>query len=357
MMRERPYYHPQDVSGPTKAESELNLTGAERFLYDVYTRRAKRPDLDAFTHIPVAESKRDRAKEKELMERYKQTGDVRNDAMEAFLASEIETADWFEASVFRTTRYDDFLNGVDLVLEWDQGEENEPLRLAVDVTTATSPEALDGKLAKLKYGSTVKYFESDVALGEDGAPEQMSLSGLPTVILGFEREYLSTLAKEAVDHRTTRKSTDEYGRPVSLPDVRRDAFGDHPMGLVLLEQAKAQLGLQVQTRMNEVVRLMQGVPALDDSTKEALRDYAAAQGDTDAALTTMHRLFPAIKALLASKRLSEKQFNGWIERVQLYHRVREHLAAREKQNDRGSRTARVLSRGSGLHRRLTTFAA
>src|SRR3989338_8901882 len=291
-MRERPYFHSDNPSGPTKAESELRLTEEERYLADVYTRRAERPDIAMFDHVSAAERHRDQVAEKELAARYDRTGDVRNDTMEAFLASEIEMADWFEASVFRTTRYDDYKNGVDLVLEWDREEGEEPLRLAVDVTTATSPEGVEKKLAKLKFGSRVKYFESDIVVGEDGEPEQVSLTDLPTIILGIEREYLSTLAKEALEYKTLRKGTDEYGRTVSLPDVRRDAFKDHPLGIVLLEQAKAQLGLQVQSKMNEVVRHVQQLTNAGAEVKDCLRAYAAASGNTDAMLEAIPPLYP-----------------------------------------------------------------
>ena len=164
----------------------------------------------------------------------------RSQFAEAFLATRIEDEGWFgeECVVFVTTRHDDVGNGVDFVLEWQSGDEEDVqhYQLAVDVTTATSRSILDGKSSAIadsirgkaggprgpKYLSEVAYYRSPhtdevqrltflpkvtVALSPDqvdraihlvGAKQSMSQAEQKEMVLPLIAETLAQLQEQVV---------------------------------------------------------------------------------------------------------------------------------------------------------------
>jgi len=161
--------------------------------------------------------------------------------LEAVLIRQIELADWFgEAAVtFQAHPFDDYANGVDLVVQWNT--EYGPVRVAIDVTIASSLEIVLDKIAKTRDGimqghsskehgvsflSNVKYYE------DPESEEQMSLDTLPKVIIGMDVDQVRDLVSKSA--KALRKE------PGAKADLAKD-----PYQMMLLEEVRSQLERQL----------------------------------------------------------------------------------------------------------------
>lgn len=144
--------------------------------------------------------------------------------MEGILYEHIEMSNWFgeSASTIKTSLYDDYVNHVDLIVEFE--EESKALShlgLAVDVTFGTTAmqkkfdtirkEILSGKLTE------VKYFESE------RSPHKGLYQKLPRVVIGVDRDRVIELAGMWVNPK------------------RKEEFAAHPIQKVILQEIASQL--------------------------------------------------------------------------------------------------------------------
>ncbi|KND49688.1 MAG: hypothetical protein AB203_01215 [Parcubacteria bacterium C7867-008] len=91
------------------------------------------------------------------------------DTFEAIMLMQSELGEWLgsNASTLRSARYDDFVNKVDMVVEWNMpGQDSEVLALAVDVTFGTSGidkkiTAIRNEIERGKLGSIDYYRNQD----------------------------------------------------------------------------------------------------------------------------------------------------------------------------------------------------
>ncbi|MFZ2253060.1 MAG: hypothetical protein WAW13_02685 [Minisyncoccia bacterium] len=114
------------------------------------------------------------------------------EVLEAIIYEQITQSEWLgpNAETIRPSEYDDFVNGVDLIVEFDDTESSRHLALGVDITfgsdtmrkkfTRIRNEIHEDKLAE------VKYFESHGFKG--------SLKQLPRVVIGVEIDTIVELA-------------------------------------------------------------------------------------------------------------------------------------------------------------------
>ncbi len=130
----------------------------------------------------------------------------RAEIFETIIKNSAELSDWFDgAYVSETVEFDDRTKHTDFVLEWESDEEDdEPTRLAIDVTVAENPETLKKKAdfitRDLRSGklTEIDYFESEI----DG--EQQALKKIPRVVLALKQDSLEDLCDVAL--------SDEKGR-------------------------------------------------------------------------------------------------------------------------------------------------
>ncbi|MDD2758508.1 MAG: hypothetical protein PHD72_04035 [Patescibacteria group bacterium] len=176
--------------------------------------------------------KNKRAKEKEA----KKNIELISQAMEMVLAWCGETGGWFgkNAAAIRTGKYDQLINGVDLVIEFapnNEEEESRCLALSIAITavenTAGLDEIMEKNLEKIKTGklAQVKYFESP-ATGEKRQIENV----IPVAIaLDGERaiEFINKYSQKILN----KKAAAEDGKQV----------GADPIQIMFLEQILAQL--------------------------------------------------------------------------------------------------------------------
>jgi len=175
------------------------------------------------------------------------------DLLEAFMQVELMRQDWFGAQFVRTSKYDDYFNGTDGMLEWPDDRPESSARLAIDFTVAESDEVLRKKCRKIDRGVQIQYFRSS-SRDARGRTFEASLSNVPIVILGVDRAMLRKILEET------------EGDPEKLRE--------HPVRALMVEQAAAQVGLQVREMCARLVGTVIGREKyVSDSLREAVRAY------------------------------------------------------------------------------------
>lgn len=154
---------------------------------------------------------------------------------EAIVHNHVELDDWLgsDARTVRPSRYDDYMNGVDTIIEFGDEKTAEAdgshLALAVDVAYGASlTSKLDRIKREIENGSltTVKYFKS-----EDGM-HKGSLSHVPRVVIGAELGTVKELAESwAQMARGEREHRKEHKRDLA----------EHPIQLQMLDEIRVQL--------------------------------------------------------------------------------------------------------------------
>lgn len=190
----------------------------------------------------------------------------RSEALEIIVADQIEVSDWFGSSslFFRTTEYDDYVNGVDAVVEFNVGSETSPERIAlsIDTTSRTDTDAIgqkiDRNISKIFSNKLeVKYFESpdlDATSRYKGA-----IKDVVPVVIGLEAQNVNQLITnfahlirlseqkkdQSLDPNTRTRAAQEYS------NLRRQLEQD-PSQIVFLEEVYRQLDLyhKLVTREN-----------------------------------------------------------------------------------------------------------
>lgn len=143
--------------------------------------------------------------------------------VEAIIFEQAELSNWFgeSATTIQTSRYDDIVNKVDAIVEFNEGEPSNTshLALAMDVTTANHFEEKFQHIKKsLERGelAKVKYFVSET-LGFRGEK-----SGIPHVVIGADRETIFDVI-EAWTRGDKKK------------------LANHPVQIKILEEVRLQL--------------------------------------------------------------------------------------------------------------------
>ena len=142
------------------------------------------------------------------------------EVLEAIIYEQAELSDWLGHNVttINTSRFDDIVNGVDLVARFNDKEVDSYLALGVDVTFGK--KAIQLKMEKIMKQieddtlTSIKYFESD---GKKGP-----LKHIPRVVIGLERNTVNQLAKLWLD-------------------AKKQELGKHHARLMLLNQMQTEL--------------------------------------------------------------------------------------------------------------------
>ncbi|MCX6714452.1 MAG: hypothetical protein NTX72_01420 [Candidatus Uhrbacteria bacterium] len=259
-----------DVMYPANGDSEA----AALYLREIYRGRDVQPKIDEFEKVPLAKRTEDKQLERQLEMKYKMsmgretTATEEGGVLEQFLICESDRNDWLGGSVFRTTKFDDF-KGIDAVLEWDEADRfGRYPRLLVDYTTSQLPERVAQKKEKLVHGGRVEYFRSPFELDEDDVEKEFSLYDMPVVILGIEKTFMPKIAGMAKSQEKGRVIRD--GKKVV--DIKQQAFSEHPLQILLLEQAIAQVDVQVRAAAARLLNLEKTIGDREAaSTLDALR--------------------------------------------------------------------------------------
>lgn len=148
------------------------------------------------------------------------------DIFEALVLWNSEQADWLgsKATTIKTSEYDDYKNGVDMVVEFQEERSASYLGLAADVTFSSDRSIIAKKFSilrdQIKRGTLaqVKYFHSDHT-HFDG-----QLSKLPEVVIGVSKSMVLELAR-------------------LWAEGKNSTLANHRVGVLILKQIEMQLSV------------------------------------------------------------------------------------------------------------------
>lgn len=165
---------------------------------------------------------------------------------EAMLNDQIEESNWLgeNARVIIPSKYDDYKNGVDSIVEFDEETNRAHLALAIDITK--SPEEVRKKLARIRGSinegtlSEIKYFLARNNQGE--ITERAEKSGVPRVVVGADQKTMDEVGELLIRYKTLRKNQPKPGE-VGHDDFRklREKLAAHPMQFQIISEVRAQL--------------------------------------------------------------------------------------------------------------------
>lgn len=140
------------------------------------------------------------------------------DAFEAIILKFGETFEWFgsNAMTLKTSKFDDYTNGVDIVAEFSEED-----RLAIDVTySANAIKKFEKILSHIKDGDLgeVKYFISQIG------DTKGKIEGIPEVVIGASRKTVTDLSNLWSNERYS-----------------KDKIASHYVQIMILKQIREQL--------------------------------------------------------------------------------------------------------------------
>ncbi|MFA5886576.1 MAG: hypothetical protein WC863_02215 [Patescibacteria group bacterium] len=186
-------------------------------------------------------------------------GEKRSEVLEIIIAVDGERYEWAgdKARLSRTSRFDDLANGVDIILEFIPGEENnnkntaDRLALGVDASsngdTYALRENLERNIQKLSGQKNqklpeVKYFQSAIDKSNRG-----QLKNVIPVVIGLDATHVNELMKICASLRNltnikSRESLKNLGADTeTLQTELEEKLKNHPAQVVIYRQMVAQL--------------------------------------------------------------------------------------------------------------------
>ncbi len=227
-----------------------------------YGRKLERPEPLDFTdtypekeilkdlkHLQLAE-KRIEDKKRKMSPFEREVADLnekRGQAFEVLLVDQVYNGEWFgpEAMPVQTSRYDDVLRGVDMIIEFDREDEIERVALAVDASTTSEIDHMERKIKRNIRRVTedfwpleVKYFESQIN-DSNGNYFKGELKGLIPIVIGADRQNADRVFDIFSELISLEKRNNK-----ELRDERRwlrEKLSRHPIQKVFFEQVEVQL--------------------------------------------------------------------------------------------------------------------
>jgi hypothetical protein len=164
---------------------------------------------------------------------------ARSQIFEAMIEDQIMSSDWMgpEANVIVPSEYDDYVNSVDTIIEFDRPGQISHLSLGVDITN--SSESVDEKFAKIKKSieqgnlSVVEYFKSAHLTGK--------LDKVPRVIIGADTKTRMEVMELILQYKALKEnSSNSPARHEEFKKVR-GKLESHPLQFKILYLIQAQL--------------------------------------------------------------------------------------------------------------------
>lgn len=259
---------PKEHPLPAYYESYSAYEAADIILAEEEKKKPK-PSLDQFEDVAGSEKiKKDREKLTTILDRIQKEEREFDPAIqrklfeqkkisEAFEVTVLvhgEESEWFGSNALttRTTEFDDVLNGVDVIIEFNAGKKEDGevktpprLALAIDATTDTESAHINKKinnniekiLGTQGKTATVEYFESQIT------NERKQLNYVIPVVIGLEQENAKEILLDyanliTIETLSKNISKEKYKEPMR---ILRKKIEKHPAQRIFLEEIKAQL--------------------------------------------------------------------------------------------------------------------
>lgn len=341
----------------TRLERELKFSDRQLRVMRAYTDSRHRIDPKDFPQDQFPKVLEDLQNTKRLEQLFDPSGNPAATFLENWTVREATVGEWFGSSdsvrVVETSEFDDYIHGVDFVLEWCPQDGAPALQLGVDVTTALTRDVVAKKRSKIE--TAVTYFTS--AFSKDGNVTREALDQVPVVTIGIDREYITALVDVAAGRLSYQNTIQKEGGVKREPVLDHECFREHPARILFLEQMIAQLNAQVDQLAVEVVntaaRQVRGKKE-ERQWQDLLRDPSK----TGVALfNELASRKEVVWPLVERGVIPSKTFVGMVYRVQMWGRlVEQHQAVTKNAGPggvRGGGGAKALRGRSHLHEELT----
>lgn len=183
------------------------------------------------------------SEDRERIKRIKET----SSAVETIVADGSESYDWMgeNATAVVTSTYDDWVNGIDGVVEFSQNNrDEEPQRIALAIDASMNPDfgSVHKKVTRNIQKMTgddkpprVKYFESQIT-GKKGPLEM-----IVPVVVGVEGAHARELIVLFSDILFLRKKPNKTAKDSEQLKILNKKMETHPAQIIFLEEIKEQL--------------------------------------------------------------------------------------------------------------------
>lgn len=236
-------------------QDELNRPNPDDFREDY-------GDEDVNKDLALIEEIKEKQEQRTIREDTQGTQKL-SEIFEYIIQQNIELSEWFGSDAFVTaaSEFDDKINGIDAIVEFNPEDDPSHLALGIDITFGiTDGIKLDKKIQNLKDKlttglSTAKYFQSAQT------DERMALEHIPKVVVGTNYSVLEELCQLWSDYRNFSKA--ELSKDPSLSQASRESLNarhhaaqkrlaEHPIQVLLLKQIEFQLETYIEFIKKEV---------------------------------------------------------------------------------------------------------
>ncbi len=218
-----------------KEESFKDVFKEEEIKNDILLKDAlKRKFKEQIEHLPSADLKRI------------ESGQERADALEVIICEQGELHQWAgeKAHFSMTTEYDDLINGVDAIIEFEQQEKDGKTQKVALVVDASMNEDFSVLLQKINRNkekvlsgslAQVKYFESTI----DGKKE--TLKHVIPVVMGLEGKHVNELTRKCASIKRIQSLKEKSEISEEILKKAMDELDRHPAQMIFFEEIESQL--------------------------------------------------------------------------------------------------------------------
>ena len=225
-------------------------------------------------------------------------GKKRADALEVIIAEQGELNNWAGENAFfiRSTEFDDYVNGVDIILEFDVSDNHEKkakrIALAVDASMNTDIVTVSDKVKRNikkitgdEKPAQVKYFASSV---DDF---KGSLNTIIPVVVGLDGDHTNELIKVCAINKRLQQKKDKSEVLKEALKFNLQALKNHPAQIVFYKEIQSQLAFyknlltHQDVKNKEIyIREIESMIEIFDGLKEEKKDMPITPYDHDAIL-------------------------------------------------------------------------
>lgn len=257
----------------------------------------------------------------------------RAEALEVVINDQIELNDWFGPDVFlvRLAEYDDWVNGVDLVVEFDLGQgkdrKAERFAIALDASFSTEGGVLERKIkrnlgkvlgTRNRHGEVtkpaeVKYFESEIE-DESGNRYKGKLEAIVPVVVGIDSRHCNQIMGLFADilklKEISRKTTDDAKRKEISKRTKEkiSKIAEHPAQLVFVEEIIVQLQMYLRLLAETTSERQELYKEKTKTLLKIFREIALEKENISKDAIRQDRVFSKIKEITEGQR-TPRSFN------------------------------------------------
>lgn len=169
-----------------------------------------------------------------------------SEIMEVLIGHYGEIAGWFgdESTIMRTTKYDDYKNGADLIIFFET--DDEPIALSIDVTSASNFSDISEKINTCTVKATAKNKEAtQIKYAKLPNDEVASLPSSIPLTIGFSQPTVIDLMRTVVTNQELIHKPSKNDLDKEKISVLKNQINNNPIQINMLQQIYIQLGYYI----------------------------------------------------------------------------------------------------------------